>query len=148
MPDQNESLIPDGHDQNVVPEQVERELLLPAPPAVVWSIVIRPGWLAPEVDLDLVPGGDASFSSEEWSKSGWVEEAVAPGRADGAAGRLAFLERRRAQLTQHRLYQKMLPSASAIHARAGMLSASVRKRSSLSRSSCSARLRIPRIAPC
>jgi uncharacterized protein YndB with AHSA1/START domain len=81
MPDQNESLIP---------EQIERELLLPAPPAEVWNIVTRSGWLAQEVSLDLVPGGDASFSSEESLKSGWVEEAVAPGRADGSTGRLAF----------------------------------------------------------
>jgi uncharacterized protein YndB with AHSA1/START domain len=65
-------------DESLIPEQIERELLLPARPTEVWNIVTRSGWLAPEVDLDLVPGGEARFSSEHWSKSGWVEEAVAP----------------------------------------------------------------------
>lgn len=81
MPRQNESLIP---------EQVEREVLLPAAPEEVWSVVTRSGWLAPEVELDLVPGGEARFSSERWSKAGWIEEVVAPTAAEGAPARLVF----------------------------------------------------------
>jgi uncharacterized protein YndB with AHSA1/START domain len=66
-------------------EQIERELVLPAPPNEVWEAVIGPGWLAEEVQLELVPGGDALFGS----KTGWVENATAPGEED-AGGHLAF----------------------------------------------------------
>jgi uncharacterized protein YndB with AHSA1/START domain len=58
-------------------DRVERELLLPASPEDVWDAVTGPGWLADEVDLDLRPGGDASFGD---GRSGWVEEARAPAR--------------------------------------------------------------------
>lgn len=61
-------------------ERIQRTLLLPAPPEEVWPIVTGSGWLADEVRLDLVPGGDASFSSAEEEKSGWVEDAAAPWR--------------------------------------------------------------------
>lgn len=72
-------------------EQIERELIVDATPEKVWEVVTSSGWLAADVQFDLVPGGEASFSSEEWSKQGWVEEAVAPGSADdGDAGRLVF----------------------------------------------------------
>jgi uncharacterized protein YndB with AHSA1/START domain len=70
-------------------EQIERELVLPAAPSEVWEAVTGPGWLAEEVELELVPGGDALFSSETDAKSGWVEEAVAPGQED-ATGHLVF----------------------------------------------------------
>jgi uncharacterized protein YndB with AHSA1/START domain len=59
-------------------DQIERELVLPASPEAVWEVVTASGWLAEEVELDLTPGGDASFRTEEWERSGWVEEAVAP----------------------------------------------------------------------
>src|SRR5579863_9580878 len=71
-------------------DQIERDLLLPAPPEDVWRVVTGSGWLAEDVRLDLVPGGDASFTSERWSKTGWIEEAIAPCSADGVVGRLAF----------------------------------------------------------
>jgi uncharacterized protein YndB with AHSA1/START domain len=71
-------------------DQIERELLLPAPPEEVWDIVIAPGWLADDVVLELVPGGDAQFVSDGQVKDGWIEEAVAPGTASGEGGRLAF----------------------------------------------------------
>jgi len=61
-------------------EQIERELVVDAPPEEVWDVVTSSGWLAAEVQFDLVPGGDASFTCEEWSKRGWVEEADAPTR--------------------------------------------------------------------
>ena len=70
-------------------EQIERELVLPAPPHDVWNVVTGPGWLADEVELELVPGGEARFGTGTGTKAGWVEEASAPGEAD-AGGRLIF----------------------------------------------------------
>jgi uncharacterized protein YndB with AHSA1/START domain len=61
-------------------EQIERELLLEATPEEVWAVVITDGWLADEVSLDLQPGGDASFRSEDREKYGWVEEVRGPHR--------------------------------------------------------------------
>lgn len=81
MPEPNETAMPD---------QIERELLLPVPPEEVWKVVTSSGWLADVVELDLVPGGEASFSSSEGSKRGWIEEASAPATAEGIGGRLAF----------------------------------------------------------
>jgi len=71
-------------------EQIERELLLPAPLEEVWEVVTAPGWLADEVRLDLFPGGDARFVSDGSAKDGWVEEVLAPDTADGGGARLAF----------------------------------------------------------
>jgi uncharacterized protein YndB with AHSA1/START domain len=77
-------------EENAMTDQIERELLLPAPPEDVWKVVTGPDWLAEDVRLELVPGGEATFSSDQGSKTGWIEEAVAPCSADGVAGRLAF----------------------------------------------------------
>jgi uncharacterized protein YndB with AHSA1/START domain len=63
-----------------MPEQVKRELLLPASVESVWTAVTGPGWLADEVHFELRPGGDASFSSRDGVKVGWVEEALVPSR--------------------------------------------------------------------
>lgn len=71
-------------------DQIERELVLPATPEEVWEIVTGAGWLADDVSLDLVPGGEANFTSEDWSKRGWVEEAVPPHDGDDGSGQLAF----------------------------------------------------------
>ena len=71
-------------------DQIERELVLPAPPDEVWQVVTDSGWLADDVSFELVPGGEASFRSENWSKSGWVEEAVPPPHGEHGSGRLAF----------------------------------------------------------
>ncbi|HUE25627.1 MAG TPA: SRPBCC domain-containing protein [Solirubrobacteraceae bacterium] len=71
-------------------EQIERELVLPAPPGQVWDVITAPGWLAEDVQLDLVPGGEASFGSGGDVKRGWVEEAVAPHPEGEGDGRLAF----------------------------------------------------------
>ena len=70
-------------------DRVERELLLDAPCDAVWELVTGGDWLADDVMLDLRPGGDAHFVSEESVKTGWVEEASAPASPDGD-GRLAF----------------------------------------------------------
>jgi uncharacterized protein YndB with AHSA1/START domain len=61
-------------------DRIERELVVDAPAEDVWDAVTGDGWLADEVDLDLQPGGDASFRSAAEVKSGWVEEAHAPYR--------------------------------------------------------------------
>jgi uncharacterized protein YndB with AHSA1/START domain len=58
-------------------DQIERELLLPAPPEQVWEVITSAGWLAEEVRLELVPGGEADFGD---GKTGWVEEAAPPER--------------------------------------------------------------------
>jgi hypothetical protein len=64
--------------------------VVPAPPDEVWQVVTNSGWLADDVSFDLVPGGEANFSSVDWSKSGWVEEAVAPRSGEDGSGRLTF----------------------------------------------------------
>lgn len=71
-------------------DRIEREVLIPAPPDEVWAVVTADGWLAEEVRLDLVPGGEASFDGRDSSKAGWIEEATAPSGADGEGGRLIF----------------------------------------------------------
>jgi uncharacterized protein YndB with AHSA1/START domain len=53
-------------------DQIERELLLPAPPDEVWKLITAPGWLAGQVELELWPGGDARFDA----RSGWIEECI------------------------------------------------------------------------
>ena len=70
-------------------DRVERELVLPAAPKDVWDIVTGPDWLADEVRLELVPGGEAEFSSRDGDRAGWVEEAVPPDD-DHGSGRLVF----------------------------------------------------------
>src|SRR5205085_11302156 len=61
-------------------DRIERVLALPAPPETVWDVVTSNGWLADEVRLDLRPGADAYFRSQQWSKNGWFEEAMAQPR--------------------------------------------------------------------
>jgi uncharacterized protein YndB with AHSA1/START domain len=61
-------------------DRIERELRLPVSREEVWDAVISDGWLAEEVELDLRPGGDASFRSADAVKAGWVEEVSAPSR--------------------------------------------------------------------
>ena len=69
--------------------RIEREVQVPAPVDAVWDAVISDGWLADEVALDLVPGGDASFRWDDAApKDGWVEDVRTP--EDGGSGRLAF----------------------------------------------------------
>jgi hypothetical protein len=70
-------------------DRVERRLWLAATPEDVWDVITGADWLADEVELELRPGGDASFRSGEGVKTGWVEEACPPGSAD-EGGRLAF----------------------------------------------------------
>jgi len=71
-------------------DRIERELVLPASPEQVWEVVTGSGWLADEVELDLAPGGDARFRSDDSLKEGWVEEAIAPEPVSERGGRLVF----------------------------------------------------------
>lgn len=70
-------------------ERIERELVLPASAREVWDVITASGWLADEVELDLVPGGEARFRTGGDTRTGWVEEAVTPDDRDGD-GRLVF----------------------------------------------------------
>jgi uncharacterized protein YndB with AHSA1/START domain len=72
-----------------MPDRIERELVLPAPPEDVWNLITGPDWLAEDVELDLVPGGEARFTSEDLTRTGWVESALAP-EPEQAGGHLIF----------------------------------------------------------
>jgi uncharacterized protein YndB with AHSA1/START domain len=69
-------------------DHLERDVVVLAPPERVWEVITGPDWLGEDVQLDLVPGGDAQFGSED--KTGWVEDAMAPGDDPSGAGRLVF----------------------------------------------------------
>ncbi|MGI8715252.1 MAG: SRPBCC family protein [Solirubrobacteraceae bacterium] len=75
---------------------IERELELPASPGAVWAALTDPTWLtewfADEAELELWPGGEARFTIDEQTRTGWVEEATPPpaDAGEGAIGRLAF----------------------------------------------------------
>jgi uncharacterized protein YndB with AHSA1/START domain len=75
-----------------VPDSIERELILPVPPARVWTALTRPdqlsAWFGTQATIDLRPGGEVVFA---WDRSTGpraatrgVVEAVEP------AKRLAF----------------------------------------------------------
>src|ERR1700731_4774655 len=63
-------------------ERIERELVLEASPSEVWHAVTDgewlAEWLADEVSLELVPGGEAWFRFGETVRTGWVEEIAPP----------------------------------------------------------------------
>ena len=61
-------------------ERIERELWLPAPPEAVWEAVTSDGWLADRVLMDLRPGGEARFESDDGVREGWIEDVSAPER--------------------------------------------------------------------
>jgi uncharacterized protein YndB with AHSA1/START domain len=74
-----------GDEEDQMTDQIERDMLLPAPPEQVWEVIVAPGFLAEEVELELAPGGDARFGD---GKRGWVEEAEPPSADE--PGRLVF----------------------------------------------------------
>jgi uncharacterized protein YndB with AHSA1/START domain len=71
-------------------DRIEREVVLATTLERVWEVVTGPGWLAPEVQFELFPAGEASFRSEDWAKTGWVEEVQAPRSGDHPGARLVF----------------------------------------------------------
>lgn len=70
-------------------DQIQRELWVQAPAREVWEVVTGADWLAEETLLELCPGGEAFFRDGSEVRTGWVEEAIAPGEG-GSPGRLAF----------------------------------------------------------
>ena len=67
----------------MIPESVEREVLIEAPVELVWSIVTEPEhvaeWLSDAVQIDLRPGGDAAFTWEGYGLTrARVEKVEAP----------------------------------------------------------------------
>jgi uncharacterized protein YndB with AHSA1/START domain len=78
-------------------DRIEREIVLPSSPDRVWWEITDAdalaGWLADEVELDLVAGGEARFRDADGVREGWVEEVSPPDANAGMgsiAGRLAF----------------------------------------------------------
>jgi uncharacterized protein YndB with AHSA1/START domain len=68
----------------VVPERIEREILIEAPIDVVWTVLTDPehvaGWFSDSAEIDLRPGGEAIF---DWPEHGgparaWVEQVEPP----------------------------------------------------------------------
>jgi uncharacterized protein YndB with AHSA1/START domain len=61
----------------MVPERIEREILIEAPLAVVWAVVTEPehvgGWFSDSAEIDLRPGGEAELT---WEKHGTVRASV------------------------------------------------------------------------
>jgi uncharacterized protein YndB with AHSA1/START domain len=61
----------------MVPQRIEREILIHAPVDVVWAVVTEPdhisGWFSDSVDLDLRPGGKADL---HWNEHGTVHGRV------------------------------------------------------------------------
>jgi uncharacterized protein YndB with AHSA1/START domain len=53
----------------MVPERVEREILVDAPPGVVWAVITEPehisGWFSDSVEIDLRPGGKLTLIWED-----------------------------------------------------------------------------------
>jgi uncharacterized protein YndB with AHSA1/START domain len=69
----------------VVPERIEREILIEAPIDVVWAVLTEPehiaGWFSDSAEIDLRPGGEATF---DWPEHGgparaWIERVEPPG---------------------------------------------------------------------
>ena len=54
----------------MVPDRIERELLIDAPVDVVWAIVTQPehvgSWFSDSAEIDLRPGGDAILTWDEF----------------------------------------------------------------------------------
>src|SRR5256885_372350 len=61
----------------MVPDLIEREIVIEAPLEVVWAVVTEPGhmsgWFSDSVELDLRPGGAVTLS---WSDHGPVHGRV------------------------------------------------------------------------
>jgi uncharacterized protein YndB with AHSA1/START domain len=68
----------------MVPDRIEREILIDAPPEVVWSVITEPehvgGWFSDSAVIDLRPDGEAEFT---WDGDGTAHariERVEPSR--------------------------------------------------------------------
>jgi uncharacterized protein YndB with AHSA1/START domain len=68
--------------QSVVPDRVEREILIDAPLDVVWSVVTEPEhvsrWFSESATMDLRPGGEVILFWEAHGSEYWRVEEVDP----------------------------------------------------------------------
>jgi uncharacterized protein YndB with AHSA1/START domain len=68
----------------LVPNRIEREISIDAPPEVVWTVITDPehvaGWLSNSAYIDLRPGGKAILTSEEHGTVHGRVESVEPPR--------------------------------------------------------------------
>jgi uncharacterized protein YndB with AHSA1/START domain len=68
--------------REVVPDRVEREILIDAPLDVVWSVITEPehvaGWFSDAAEIDLRPGGDMTLTWEEHGPQHWRVERIDP----------------------------------------------------------------------
>jgi uncharacterized protein YndB with AHSA1/START domain len=67
----------------VIPERIEREIVIEAPIDVVWAVLTEPehvaGWFSHSAEIDLRSGGDATFTwREHGSALAWVERVEPP----------------------------------------------------------------------
>ena len=66
----------------MVPDRVEREILIDAPPDVVWSVITEPEhvgrWFSDSAAIDLRPGGELVLTWDEHGPVYWRVEAVDP----------------------------------------------------------------------
>jgi uncharacterized protein YndB with AHSA1/START domain len=67
----------------MVPERVEREILIDAPPQVVWAVITEPdhvsGWFSDSAEIDLRPGGKITLVWEgDHTEHGRVEKIEPP----------------------------------------------------------------------
>jgi uncharacterized protein YndB with AHSA1/START domain len=68
----------------LVPDRIEREILIDAPPEVVWAVVTDPehvaGWFSDSAEIQLRPGGSAVLTWEEHGTVNGRVERVEPPR--------------------------------------------------------------------
>ena len=74
----------------MVPERIEREILIEAPLEVVWEVVTDPehvgGWFGDSAEIDLRPGGEAVLTWEKHGSALAVVETVEPPYPSPSAG--------------------------------------------------------------
>ena len=66
----------------MVPDRIEREILIDAPLDVVWAVVTEPehvsGWFSDSAEIDLRPGGGVILTWEQHAERWWVERVEPP----------------------------------------------------------------------
>jgi uncharacterized protein YndB with AHSA1/START domain len=66
----------------MVADRIEREILIEAPPEVVWELITDPkhvgAWFGDTAEIDLRPGGDAAFGWERHGRFSARVERVEP----------------------------------------------------------------------
>jgi uncharacterized protein YndB with AHSA1/START domain len=66
----------------MIPDRVEREILIDAPPEIVWSVITEPEhvgrWFSDSAAIDLRPGGELILTWDEHGAVYWRVERVDP----------------------------------------------------------------------